>query len=808
MIRGTVFPIGTASGAIASFPDGGSNVPLKSLVVNIEPVQSLNGYDNPWPAGGGKNLLTALPSPANLVWFCEPNGFTFKANQTYCFSIGDSVTVGSYSIYAADKTTQLAYATSNRKVTYTPTVDTVGYPRLYAGNGVSQEAINSAQLELGNSRTDFLPYANICPISGWTGVKVNRTGKNLLRLVQSEMTSNGWNRRFPFSIKAGSYKISCQNQFGGSADKMGQCLTWFDKDGNVTKDVWTNYSFGYGTMSGTLTFTESQAEQTAFIEFRPRANGLTYQKITDAQIMLEAGETATTYEPYTGTVIPISFGEAGTVYGGTLDVTTGVLTVTKVALIIDGTTFKFTTKTSYGTLNRFSAPYLSGLIAKYNSTSTFCLSDKMTPSYANTISATQTRPAGYYCFPHSSSFLVSMPSDVITTITEANAWAAQNTPTVCYELATSQTYQLTSTEVITLLGENNIWADIGNVSLEYWKQISAIRGTSVYTTAAVPTSREILSDGVTTTQYGYILTIWDEKKYVLNPSSYTGDKFEIWNGIDGIGTVNSVDGFNVTGGTTNVQLDAVSFGRTQLLDAETQQTARTNIDAFQDVPNPANGQIPRYFTESSKWLPRNLTPEEVGAVHSALTINGKAITNPTASNASIVLDVNDIAGAVPASMTINGYALNTNITLTPNDIGALNSTLTINGKTITNPTTDSASIKLDVNDVGAVPTTRTINGRALTANIRTQIIASNKSVSTWSAVNTSSSIYNASFPYYANISISGVTTNMIPEVVFDINDNMSGIFAPIAKTINGGVQIYASEIPENTITIPTIICFN
>ena len=39
--------------------------------------------------------------------------------------------------------------------------------------------------------------------------------------------------------------------------------------------------------------------------------------------------TATDYEPYNGTTYPISWAsEAGTVYGGTLDVVSGTLTVT------------------------------------------------------------------------------------------------------------------------------------------------------------------------------------------------------------------------------------------------------------------------------------------------------------------------------------------------------------------------------------------------------------------------------------------------------------------------------------------------
>lgn len=61
------------------------------------------------------------------------------------------------------------------------------------------------------------------------------------------------------------------------------------------------------------------------------------------------------------------------------------------------------------------------------------------------------------------------------------------------------------------------------------------------------------------------------------------------------------------------------------------------------------------------------------------------------------------------------------------------------------------------------------------------------------------------YPYSAEISLSGVTSSMIPDVIFFPGD--AGIFAPVAACYNGGVYIYASEIPEEAITIPTIICW-
>ncbi|MBQ2770020.1 MAG: hypothetical protein IJF41_02145, partial [Clostridia bacterium] len=64
-----------------------------------------------------------------------------------------------------------------------------------------------------------------------------------------------------------------------------------------------------------------------------------------------------------------------------------------------------------------------------------------------------------------------------------------------------------------------------------------------------------------------------------------------------------------------------------------------------------------------------------------------------------------------------------------------------------------------------------------------------------------------SFPYRAAVALTGVTAVMVPEVVFGVGEATSGIFAPIAEAYDGGIYLYAAEIPEADITIPTIICW-
>ena len=63
------------------------------------------------------------------------------------------------------------------------------------------------------------------------------------------------------------------------------------------------------------------------------------------------------------------------------------------------------------------------------------------------------------------------------------------------------------------------------------------------------------------------------------------------------------------------------------------------------------------------------------------------------------------------------------------------------------------------------------------------------------------------YPYKASLVLSGVTSTMIPEVVFGLTEILEGIFAPISETFNGGIYLYSNDIPDATIIIPTIICW-
>ena len=63
------------------------------------------------------------------------------------------------------------------------------------------------------------------------------------------------------------------------------------------------------------------------------------------------------------------------------------------------------------------------------------------------------------------------------------------------------------------------------------------------------------------------------------------------------------------------------------------------------------------------------------------------------------------------------------------------------------------------------------------------------------------------YPFRAAVALSGVTSTMIPEVVFPVSALAETDFAPVAECYNGGVYIYAADKPGAAITIPTIICW-
>ena len=348
----------TASGSIASFSDGADNLLLKSLVVNINPVQDLHGQESPYPAGGGKNLfngtfLQGYWAYANGAWTSDTKWIATekipcKPSTYYTASTDNRQTRWQGFVYYDNNGDYISSQNLNNKVPIGYTAQTPANAAYLIFNiagesetldPISPSDVTHFQLEEGQTATSYAPYSNICPISGWTEVNVNHS------------------------------------------------------DADMTNP----------------------------------------------------------------TTITIDLGQ--TIYGGKLDVLTGVLTVDRAMVDLGAKNWYLSTaagrtrfRTSITDIERISSPnVLASLLCSNYPTKT------ANQTYQGTTGVSlQQNSADIYIYdPQTES------------MTTAEFKSAMSGVQLCYELATPQTYQLTPTEVTTLLGDNTIWADTGDTTAEY-----------------------------------------------------------------------------------------------------------------------------------------------------------------------------------------------------------------------------------------------------------------------------------------------------------------------------------------------------
>jgi len=63
----------------------------------------------------------------------------------------------------------------------------------------------------------------------------------------------------------------------------------------------------------------------------------------------------------------------------------------------------------------------------------------------------------------------------------------------------------------------------------------------------------------------------------------------------------------------------------------------------------------------------------------------------------------------------------------------------------------------------------------------------------------------AAYPYRADVTLSGATSSHIPEVCFNVEEAVTGNFAPVADTYTNGIKIYMKEVPSANFTIASVV---
>ena len=298
--------------------------------------------------------------------------------------------------------------------------------------------------------------SNIRPISGFTEGNVSVSGKNLydkesIIADKAYTSSTHAYQTVPYistyfiEVKEGTkLTISGMKNWGTSSIN---CFV-DGYQGNYISTVGSRTGGG-GIVSPVTVTVPSGAKYLAIACYTGTSDYEQYQDKDTIQV--EVGSTATTYEPYNGHTTTISWeDEVGTVYGGTLDVVSGVLTVDRVSKMLDGSE-------SWG---------------GYGTTGSYLRIDDMPSgtdlfgqaSYFKNISDV-TRDIGIK-FGSGNNFIYCMYRDSIDGVSGNDSWKtylSTHNLQIVYELATPTTYQLSPTTVASILGENNVWADCGQI---------------------------------------------------------------------------------------------------------------------------------------------------------------------------------------------------------------------------------------------------------------------------------------------------------------------------------------------------------
>ena len=494
--------ISSASGSVASFPDGAAR-PVDDLTVKIEPVQDLHGYDSPWPAGGGKNKAyleqgtlnfssdgTEAPSTNRL----RTNYIPITANVEYRASFdGDALVVKNGCIYDANKQ-YLGYGSfPNYTGKYITTNSNVKFVRLIYGTSDNVDITPDNykyQFEQGSTATSWTPYSNICPITGWTGANVTRTGKNLSS-VELLAPTTYWGSSYAVlvdlinSLPVGTYTLSHKATVltlpdsgtiihgpfyvtaivNGSQVPVSSYRTTTDNSPSVGKvyedsTIFTITETNKGKCNHVYSYCDSSVHTGT-----GRGNYQIYN------IQLELGSTATAYEPYSGQTYDITFpSEAGTVYGGELTVNedgTG-------KLVVDRAKMSLATVANWNSDATSSAGYIRFVYNVVSKLAGYNLLCDTLPVRLSIIPTTPTEEAicGY---SNNQSIYVAinasrLSGDLSTASGRSTAfreYLADNPINIVYELSNPITYTVTATEISTMLGQNNIWADTGDTSVTY-----------------------------------------------------------------------------------------------------------------------------------------------------------------------------------------------------------------------------------------------------------------------------------------------------------------------------------------------------
>lgn len=468
---------------IASFNDG-ADAPLEKLEISIDAVQDLHGYDKPWPPnatvnklpnslsatkelngikavsdGFGGYTITGTATADTIITFDLVTSYVIPNSGTQggtgVFYVGNDIANNNFGILLYNNNTLIDSWVCNTVNRTTAsygsmagkTMNKLGFKVISGTSGPIH--FNPMFTENGSTSESFIPYSNICPISGWSGAYIlNNVGINQWD-EEWELGGFVWATGQPSSatdrIRSKNFctckpntRYYIKNPTGGIN------ILWYN----------SNKDFILRNVANNTTLT---SPPNAYFFKICNTNSATYNN----NISINYPSTDTEYHAYSGQSVNVSFGQ--TVYGGSLDVSKGILTVTHTKFIVDNVA---TQGTSSG--NIF---FRKGLSVTGINTTASNKDDQI----SNMLKCNDVYALGAFLITSNGSSLhLCMTDQSIDTVEKMNTWLSSNELYVCYLLATPTTIQLTPTQIRSLLGLNNIYADCGKIKdVKYLRDLNS-----------------------------------------------------------------------------------------------------------------------------------------------------------------------------------------------------------------------------------------------------------------------------------------------------------------------------------------------
>lgn len=314
------------------------------------------------------------------------------------------------------------------------------------GNGLLVKSLNVNITPKQSGSGDPSP-SNVRTISGYSDVNVTRCGKNLLDPAYryNIHASSNYHIRYYWDSTSATYNENL-------LVKAGVTYTFSYVGTNasgiyIKKSATENVAVKYNT--NTVTFTPTEDFWLAVdVYWTTEPSG----GVASINPILSVGSTATTYEPYQGTSYPISLGQ--TVYGGTLEVMSGKLTDKMRRVDLGSLNWDYLPVSS-------SIPYgafYSALYYKKNGEDNF-----VTDCYKISNNGFRVDKSAIGNSGANNIYIMDSSFNGDTTAFKTSL----NGRYMVFERTDPTEIQLTPTQVTTLLGNNNIFADSGDVEVEY-----------------------------------------------------------------------------------------------------------------------------------------------------------------------------------------------------------------------------------------------------------------------------------------------------------------------------------------------------